>query len=257
MTFKKIIILLKNGLELDSDVIDFIHDNAKGSDVRIIAFNDLKKEDLDADLIITLGGDGTFVRAANLIEDSLILGINANPDESEGALTSINIEDLDKLKEILKGKFDIVIKHRAVVKLNGKLLNEYAINEVYLGALSQFHSSRYKIRYNGDEEEHRSSGVIVSTGTGSKAWYVSAGGKPFMHDEEKLAFVVREPYVGERIFKPKILNGDILKGEKIIIESKRDFGGILAINDSTYDFNIGDVAEIELSDKPLKVVVAK
>lgn len=258
MTFKKIIILLKKGLKVEAKVIEDIQRMSNSSEVKIIAFNDLKKSDLiESDLIITLGGDGTFVKAANLIENSFILGINASPKNSEGALTSLEIQEIHKLKEVFKGNFEVIHRHRAKVKLNGTILEEHAINEVYVGAASQFHSSRYKIKFKDMEEEHRSSGVIISTGTGSSAWFYSAGGKVFNHDEEKLGFIVREPYFGKRIFTPKILNGHIGKGDKIILESKRESGGIVAINDSIYNFNEGDIVEIELSDKPLKTIKLK
>lgn len=256
--FNKIIVLLKQGLKIEAEIIEKIKNIFSNAEIKIIAFNDLKKQDLaDSDLIITLGGDGTFVKAANLIEDSFIIGINAEPHRSEGALTSLDIAELDKLRNVVQGNYDVVKRHRAKVKLNGKLLDEHAINEVYVGAASQFHSSRYKIKFKDIEEEHRSSGVIISTGTGSPAWFYSAGGKVFNHDEEKLSFIVREPYFGKRIFTPKLLNGHIENGDKITIESMRNFGGILAINDSTYDFNEGDVVEIEISDKPLEVIKLK
>src|SRR4030042_1726735 len=152
-----------------------------------IYFKELEKWHLDkSDLVITLGGDGTFIKAANLLEDSLILGINSNPDLSEGALTLINLNELHKLKEILSGKFSIGLSQRAKITINGKPANIFATNEIYIGCEFQFHSSRYKIIFNGIEEEHRSSGVIVSTGTGSGAWFNSAGGKIFNPDEEKL-----------------------------------------------------------------------
>ncbi len=255
--FKKILVLLKKGLKAESKIVEYIKNNSN-SEVIVVLFDNLNKNSLkNIDLIITIGGDGTFVKAGNLVEDSAILGINSEPDRSEGALTSIDVEDYKKLKDVLSGKFDINYRHRAKIKLNGKILDEHALNEVYIGSNSQFHTSRYKIRFNGSEEEHRSSGLIISTGTGSPAWFYSAGGKIFNHDEEKLGFIVREPYFGKRVFKPKIINGDIVKGEKITIESTRQFGGIIAINDATYHFNEGDVVEVELSDKPLKVIIPK
>ena len=209
----------------------------------------------DVDLVITLGGDGTFIEAANLIEDSFILGINSHPESSEGALTSLSAETLDDLREILEGNFEILKRQRAAVKINGNLIKEYATNEVYLGAASQFHSSRYLISVNGEEEEQRSSGVIVSTGTGSGAWHLSAGGELFHPSEEKLAFIVREPYLGKRLYSPKIIKGEIAKGEKIILRSKRNSGGILAIGFKTYDLQENDVVEISLSDNPLRVLI--
>ncbi|MBS3091778.1 NAD(+)/NADH kinase [Candidatus Pacearchaeota archaeon] len=257
MKTKKISVFYKDKLiEKNPSLDNKLKDLLKNHDVKYIEYNKLNKKDLDCqDLVITIGGDGTFAKAANLIENALIIGINSHPETSEGALISLDINEIEKLSSILNGDFNISMIYRVQTKLNEKILDELAINEVYVGAASQFHSSRYKIKYKDKEEEQRSSGVIISTGAGSPAWLHSAGGKIFPRDEEKLSFVVREPYFGKKIFKPTILNGDLLKGEKLTFVSERDFGGIVAIGDSVYDFNKGDIVEIELSNKPLKTVI--
>ncbi len=255
--FNRILFLVRKGILINEELKEKIKKIVGEREIFFIKFENFKKEDLeDIDLIITLGGDGTFIKAANMIEDTFILGINYYHRVSEGALTSLNFLEIEKLKEVFKGNFEVLIRQRAKVKLNGKALDLYATNEVYVGAESQFHSSRYKIGFNENKEEHRSSGIIISTGTGSPAWFYSAGGEIFDPSEEKLSFIVREPYFGKRVFKPTLLKGDIKKNEKIVIESTRDFGGILAINDITYEFNKGAIAEIELADKPLKVIIA-
>ena len=257
--FKNIIVLHKENLS--SDALRKIEDIKKyfpNSNFSVVNYSLIKKGQINkADLVITFGGDGTFVRAGHLVEDSLILGINSNPKKSEGALTSLNSYELDKLKEISQGEFEIIERQRADVILNGKILNEKVINEIYMGAFSHFHTSRYKIKFRGKEEEQRSSGVIVSTGTGSEAWFLSAGGKPFNYTEKRLCFIVREPYFGKRVFQPSILNGEIFEGERLIIKSLRESGGIIAINDSVYNFNKEDVVEVFLSKKPLKVIRLK
>jgi NAD kinase len=254
--FDRIVLVVKHNLVLDATILDKIKGYFSGKRLDVVKFSDLRKMHLhDCDLVITLGGDGTFIKAGNLIKDAYILGINAEPKTSEGALTTLNINEVDKIGDVLAGKFKIRLAQRATAKLNGNVLDEQAINEVYVGSASQFHSSRYKIRFNGLEEEQRSSGVLIATGNGSAAWFFSAGGKVFNAEEEKLSFVVREPYFGKRVFMPKILKGDILKEEKIEIESMRNFGGVIAINDSVFSFNKGDVLEVFLSEFPLHVVV--
>ncbi|MFH1248628.1 MAG: NAD(+)/NADH kinase [archaeon] len=206
------------------------------------------------DLVITIGGDGTFIRSASFIEDALILGINSEPELSEGALTTIMENEVDFLKGVLEGRFNIEERERICVKLNGKILDKPALNEVYVGTESQFHTSRYVIEYRSVKEEQRSSGVLICTGIGSGAWYKSAGGIPFSKNEKKLKFIVREPYFG-RVYKPKILHGEIPKNEKILFECKRDYGGALSI-DSNYSFPLkkGDIAEVSILNKPLRVV---
>ena len=99
---------------------------------------------------------------------------------------------------------------------------------------------------------HSDASSIV-TSSGSNAWYKSAGGKPFP-EQDILKFLVREPFSG-RIFKPKILVGEIKPREKISFESKRYAGGVIALDsDAVYEFNNNDKAEIQLSDKPLNVI---
>ncbi|MBU0761345.1 MAG: NAD(+)/NADH kinase [Nanoarchaeota archaeon] len=257
--FNKILLVHKENLSIEGErYLGILKEILKEKNLAVVKYDDVKREDVQGkDLVVAYGGDGTLVKTANLIDEGFILGINAEPKTSEGALTSLSREEIHELKKILNGSFDVVERQRAQVKLNGKLMDVFSLNEVYVGAALQFHSSRYLIKHNGKEEEQRSSGVIVSTGTSSNAWFKSAGGKPFHHAEKKLAFVVREPYVGKRVFCPKILEGEISENENLVIESKRDSGGLLAVDYLTCDFNKGDVVEISLAEKPLKVVTVK
>lgn len=207
------------------------------------------------DLIITIGGDGTFTKAANYIDKQFILGINSDPETSEGALKSITSHELDKLTDILNGKFKTIERQRAEILINGKKTKEKALSIIFLGAAYQFRASRYKIKYQGKEEEQRSSGVIVSTGTGSNAWFKSVGGIPFSASDKQLKFIIREPYIGNRVFKPALLYGDILYEDKFEVTFLREDDNALAIDDKVYELNKNDKVEIRLSDNPLKVVI--
>lgn len=222
----------------------------------VVRADKLQESDFDnIELVITIGGDGAFIRAANFIKNQLILGINSEPEYSEGALKSLMENELEILKDILAGKFRLIKRERAEVKRNGIKIPHLAM-EVYVGSFSQFHTSRYVLKFKNQEEEQRSSGVLITTGSGSTAWYKSSGGLPFSFSEKKLKFIVREPYFGERLFKPKILHGEILQGEKIEFKSTRYKGGVVALDANiTQDFNTGDVVEIYLSDCPLNVIV--
>lgn len=254
--FRNIILVYKANLKNHLfEKIQEIKSYFPNSNFLAVEYSSLKKEMLSkVDLVLTFGGDGTFVKAANLIEDSYILGINAEPEQSEGALASVTRDEISKLNQIEKNNFRAKEMQRIDIKLDDNFLNERAINEVYIGTETQFHSSRYRITFKENAEEQRSSGILVSTGTGSKAWFCSAGGEPFGCEEKKLKFVVREPYFGKRVFVPKILNGEISGNEKLTMESTRDFGGIISINDSLYPFNKNSVVEISLSKKPLRVL---
>jgi NAD+ kinase len=240
--------------ETVAKVMDILKKSKK--DFSCIKFNELHDCHFeDKDLVITIGGDGTFIRTSHFMRgDTPILGINSEPETSEGALTTLNQDEVECIKDILKGDYEIIKRLRARVIRNGELVKELALNEVYVGAANQFHTSRYVIKHRNEEEEHRSSGVLVVTGAGSRAWYLSAGGEPFAHDEPKLKFLVREPFVS-RIFQPKLTKGEIEKDEKIIFESKREDGGVISVDSwAIYDFNKGDTVEVRLSSQPLNVI---
>lgn len=208
------------------------------------------------DLIITLGGDGVFVRASHYLRETPILGINSDPMTSEGALDDFKGVNEERIKKILLGDFRIKKRTRGRVIRNGQLLKELVINEAYIGVENQFHTSGYVLSFQEIEEEQRSSGVIVSTGSGSKAWYKSAGGQAFSEEEPYLKFKVRELYDGN-LFNSKIKEGTIDKDNKIVLKSKRKEGGIVAIDSVvTYPFNLGDVVEVRVCKQDLNVVVS-
>lgn len=108
--FKNIVLVYKKNLHNNlSEKIKEIKQNFLEADFLSVDYSSIKKELLkETDLVLTLGGDGTFVKAAHLVEDALILGINANPETSEGVLTSITINNIEKLKNINGGKFEII-----------------------------------------------------------------------------------------------------------------------------------------------------
>jgi len=256
--FKKIIIVTNENvsnehlstLELVKSIIGQFNIN-----YNVVLSNKVKKQDFDlVDLVISIGGDGTFIRAAAYIKNQCILGINSEPNESEGALTNILYCNKKELQNILNGNYKIIQRKRAKVVRNNIALDELSLNEVYIGTNYQFHTSRYKIEFDGCSENQRSSGVLVVTGSGSNAWYKSCGGKPFSCNEQILRFLVREPYCG-RLFNPKILSGEISKDKKLMFYSTREQDGIISIDSNKiYDFNNNDLVEIELSEFSLNVL---
>ena len=256
--FEKILVAYSEKISRNHvDTVSRVSGILDGRDVKIVKSRELDETFFSGvDLVITIGGDGAVIRAAAFIRECPLLGINSEPEMSEGALTGIMDRDLGFLEDVLRGNFKTLNRQRAEIVINGRVIPYPALNEVYAGAENQFHTSRYIIRYRGGEEEHRSSGVLVATGSGSNAWYMAAGRKPFGCEEERLEFVVREPFRG-RLFNAGITCGEVLKGEEIIFESRRDDGGIIALDaNMVYDFNYGETALVRLSDAPLKTIVS-
>ena len=134
----------------------------------------------EVDLIISLGGDGTLLRAARLAaaENIPVFGVNLG---GLGFLTQIGIDDLEKsLEKLYQEKYflDERMMLTCSVERRGKEVKKFtALNDVVIGkgafariiSLATYVNNNYVITYSVD-------GLIVSTSTGSTAYSLSAGG---------------------------------------------------------------------------------
>ncbi|EZA56110.1 hypothetical protein DMN91_010211 [Ooceraea biroi] len=172
-----------------------------------------------ADLILPIGGDGTFLLASNLIFDDKkpIMGINSYPEKSEGylLLSEKYTRSIPEIFEKLKaGHYNVLMRRRIRTTLKGegiweaafhmhekgrvagserfyvnlefeshkptKLPTErrlpwLALNEVFMGETLSARTSSLLMKLDEEERYRRvkSSGLCVSTGTGSTSWYKS------------------------------------------------------------------------------------
>lgn len=211
------------------------------------------------DLVISIGGDGTALSASHFLIDRPLIAVNSDPEKSEGALTTLAIDDLEKkLEEVKSGKVKIEKLERIEVEINGKLQNPLALNEVFIANEKAYLVSKYRLKIlcggkNAEEEEQKSSGLIFSTGTGSTAWFKSAGGKPFSAQARHVEMLIREPYI-RRLNKFKIVRARI--SEQEYAEIKPETAMVLSI-DSIREFLVGpdDLIKIKISNKPLLRII--
>ena len=143
----------------------------------------------EADIAISLGGDGTFLSTAAKIGNRgiPILGINRG---RLGFLTDVRETELDTLYDTLSTKL-YTIEERAVLRVdivdNDVSSTRYALNEVAL--LKQDLSSMISIEARvGDDllNMYQADGLIVSTPTGSTAYCLSVGGPIMMPETHNL-----------------------------------------------------------------------
>lgn len=144
-------------------------------------------EDMDADIIIAVGGDGTILRTQSFISSKQIplFGINMG---TVGFLTEIDPELVFKsLEQILTGKYEVEKRTQLQIKHNKKL--HTALNEVVI--MTRKPAKMLHIEISVDDEvaeELRADGLIVATPSGSTAYSMSAGG-PIV-DPQVAAFVI-------------------------------------------------------------------
>jgi NAD+ kinase len=143
------------------------------------------------DTILSIGGDGTILRAAQAVvpEPTPIIGINLG---KLGFMTELSVDEtMEKLPALLSG--DGCIDERSLLEVEYYASGEanqpsdkfYALNDVVLarGAVARV---IYIETIINDEPmtTYKVDGVIVSTATGSTGYSLAAGG-PILHPQAK------------------------------------------------------------------------
>ncbi len=230
-----------------------------GFNVRYNWKNTLMEKDIkNVDVVISIGGDGTALSASHFIRNIPLLAVNSNNKKSEGALTTLEVDSLEKsLVKIVAGNYQVEKLERIEAEINGKKQNLLALNEIFIASEKAYLISKYKIKIVGGgskvEEEQLSSGLIFSTGTGSTAWFKSAGGEPFSPQARHIKMIVREPYFG-RLIRFSLLKKNIEEEDFVEIVPLK--GSVLAI-DSIREFKLkeGDKIKINISKWPLLRII--
>ena len=135
--------------------------------------------DFTADMVISLGGDGTFLRAAGRVGSKgiPILGINTG---RLGFLADISPDEMEEtFEEIHRRQYKV--EERSVLQLTcrdgGSVHSAYALNEI--AVLKRDSSSMIAIHtaINGAPlTTYQADGLIIATPTGSTAYSLSVGG---------------------------------------------------------------------------------
>jgi len=200
------------------------------------------------DLLISVGGDGTFLDASHYLESIPILGINSATSSSFGHLCLANKDNMAPvLDQIIKASILPTELLRLEVSLNGKTLPQYALNEVLVAHTNPAGTSRYIINADGSEEEQLSSGVWISTPTGSTGASVAAGGSILPIDSRQFQYIVREPYLRPGQHK-KVTKGIVKDSAQIKMISQMRTGAIYIDGQHIeYPFKLGDELIIKVS----------
>jgi NAD+ kinase len=131
------------------------------------------------DLVLALGGDGTMLRAVQLVypEPVPILGVNAG---QLGYLSGVEASELEAvLPRLLRGEFEVSERMmlEVVVKTATGERREYALNETVVEKVGAGRLIRLLVSINGTPfTTYAADGVIVATATGSTAYSFSARG---------------------------------------------------------------------------------
>jgi NAD kinase len=227
-----------------------------------------------ADIVVALGQDGLVANTMKYLDGHPLIGLNPDAGRYDGILLPFVPEDLPALlREVAAEKrhFKAVTMAKAALA-NGQVL--HAVNDLFIGARSHT-SALYEIAAGEQKETQSSSGLIVSTGLGSTAWFKSivtgslaiaeafgsaaetAPYAPLPWDADELRFAVREPFPS-RTSQVNLVYGHLMKSERLSVRSLMPENGVIfsdGIEADRLDFNSGTEVQITVADRVGRLIV--
>ena len=257
---KKIVFLGNIGGESSFLSIQSLIDKYQEKGIQAVLIDSLNNQDTDskmqnAELIVSIGGDGTMLQSAKLAYqyDLPITGINKG---RLGFLTDINPQEANQvLDDIIYGNYttenriliEAFISTNSINKSIGYAFNDIVINRKETGRMIRVETSIDNSFIN----THEGDGFIVATPTGSTAYSLSCGGPILKPDVEALLLVPICPHsLNDR---PMV----VPSSSEITLryDSEQNVSaGIDLDGDTVYELKIGDNLVIKKAEKTICLI---
>ncbi len=207
------------------------------------------------ELILLLGGDGTFISAARetLHRKIPILGVNLG---QVGFLTAVEARQWENsLQEVLDGRFSV--EERLVLEYtlerDGQVIRKgLAINDVAVSRGLVARLVRLAVELEGERRgDLRSDGLVIATPTGSTAYSISAGG-PVVHPAIQ-AFCITPICPFRNYFNPLVVPANA----SLAVINEDAAGEVILTEDGQKAFPLieGDRVNIRIAPNSLRLVV--
>jgi NAD+ kinase len=206
-----------------------------------------------ADLVVTIGGDGTLLAASHHVTTGAVLAVNSAPGDSIGHFCAARRATFaGMLRQILDGRMRPAELARLALRLDGGLLPEPALNDVLVAHPVPAATTRYRLVVGRRLEEHRSSGLWISTAAGSTAGIRSAGGRVMPRRSRRLQFLARE-LLREPGRRYALVRGFVEPGGSLAVSSKMPEGRLWVDGARTvYRFPFGARLVVDATAPPLR-----
>ncbi len=177
-------------------------------DHRVVLFSELSDLPADVCMILSVGGDGTFLETAMRVRSTGIpvAGINTG---RLGFLANIPVEDLGQSIDLLcSGQYKLVSRSMLEIVCPEDLFgddNAMALNEITIQKADQSMIT-ITVRVDGTFlNTYRADGLIISTATGSTAYNLSVGGPILSPTDDSIIIAPMSPH--NLTIRPIILTG--------------------------------------------------
>ncbi len=202
-----------------------------------------------ADIIISLGGDGTILRTVSHLEkDSIdILGVNLG---GLGFLADTVKEKLtNHLDSFNSGKYSLDIRSLLKCEVNKKTF--HAFNDIVIDKAGFSRVIQISVKVNGHNlNNYIADGLIVSTPTGSTGYSLSAGGPIVIPD---CNVIVINPICPHSLTnRPVVIPDSSIIEVQVFTEQNRF--NLLRDGNKFGDLNNGTKLKIKKSDKKIRFI---
>jgi len=207
-----------------------------------------------AEIVFALGGDGTFLRAAELARPAKapLLGINLG---KVGFLAEAEIHDLDQaVRDVVARGYtvDERLTLDVVAELgDGRFVESWALNEVSVEKGERAQMLEVHVDVDGRPlSRYGCDGVVCATPTGSTAYAFSAGGPVVWPEVEALLLV---PISAHALFSRPLVTAPT-STFSIIVDPYTTFAVLCCDGRRVFDLPPGALVTVRRGDLPVRVV---
>ncbi|WP_439594124.1 NAD kinase [Microbacterium sp.] len=209
----------------------------------------------DVELAIVLGGDGTILRAAELVREGTapVLGINMG---HVGFLAEIERDDMDDaVRRVIARDYAVeerlALQVRVKDSLDAVLYETWALNEATVEKASRERLLEVVIEVDGRPlSSFGCDGVVVSTPTGSTAYNFSAGGPVIWPTVEAIAVV---PLSAHALFAKPLVVGPEHAVAIEVLERTNGVGILWCDGRRSHDLPPGARVVVRRSERPVRL----
>ena len=202
-----------------------------------------------AEMIVTIGGDGTFLGGVRLAVplDVPVLGVNTG---RLGFLTEIETtpEGMERVRRVLQGDFIIEERLALQASVNGGGPH-FALNDVVVRRGAEARMAPFGLSLDGERATHISAdGIVVATPTGSTAYFLSAGGPIIAPDVDAFGVAALLPHT--LFARPMIVPTSStiqISCDSEIVHANLEADGTLVS-----DLSSGDLVTVVRAPRPVK-----
>ena len=181
----------KNCVNIAQEIVENMDVIIESETAKKLGLPGVHLSDINVDIIITIGGDGTILLALQRAKGA-ILGINMGV---LGFLTEIEPEKIwDAINKVRAGNYMIDRRMKLAVYLNDERLHD-CVNEAVIHTSEIAKLRNYMVYFNDElMDSIRADGIIISTPTGSTSYALSAGGPILYPSLKNLVIVPLAPF---------------------------------------------------------------